>query len=72
MRNAPEFKNIQIRILVIQMIDPRVLHDERESKFCTGKKFSTIDDHLPRYFQTSWAETATYIAISRNASDHEE
>ena len=71
MRNAPELDDIQIRILVIQVIDPRVLHDEHESYFCGQKKFPTIDNHIPRYFRISWAETVARIRISRKASNHE-
>ena len=37
MQNVLVFENIQIRILVIQVIDPRVPHDEHESNFCGQK-----------------------------------
>ena len=39
MQNASAGANKQIRILVIQVIDPRVLHDEHESNFCGQKSF---------------------------------
>ena len=72
MQNASAGANKQIRILVIQVIDPRVLHDEHESVSCGQKKFPTIDNHTPRYFQRSWAETVACIRIVQNASDHED